>query len=127
MPQRLLGGDLRAGLLHPVRVVRRELVGKLHQQLIGENLRLAEDPAFVRRPLIGPQFRLQPEHVGLEEEVAVGILAAQQAVEVVGVEPLAVEEVGVGLGHDAVVGERAAGVVDAHVVVGLQGPAPGVE
>jgi hypothetical protein len=43
--------------------------------------------------------------VGLEEEVAVGIFGAQEGVEVVGVDPLPIQEVGVGLGHDAVVGQ----------------------
>ena len=125
--QRLLGVDLRPDTEDAVLIGPSELIGELHEGLVGEHLRLVEHAPLVARSLIGAELGLETKEMGLEEEVAVGVFAPEEGVEVVGVDPLPLEEVGVGLGHDAVVGQLPAWIVDADVVVGLEGPAAGVE
>ena len=124
---RLLGADFGPHLHDPVLFILGQLIGELHECLVGQDLRLIQDASLVARPLIGTQFGLETEQMGLQQKLAVGVFVAEQAVKIVGIHPLAIDEMSVGLRHDAVVGQRAAGIVDANVVKRLDTPATRVE
>ena len=77
VPIGLAGRDLGPGLLHAFLLVAAELVGELHEHLVGQDLRLVEDSPLVARALIGPQLGLETEEMRLKQEVAIGILCPQ--------------------------------------------------
>ena len=70
---------------------------------------------------------MQAHQVGLELVFAFGELRAQQSVMVVGFFPMSLDEVGIGGGHDGVVGQRSGWIIEPDTLINAQGVPTGVK
>ena len=104
-----------------------QFVAELGQQDFGQFFGFLKRRFVVAGPLVGLQLGLQPQHVGVHQKAAVGIVLPQLGVELVGVAPAATGKVGVRHQEDGRIGQGTGGVLEPDQLQGFQGVALGVE